>query len=135
MKTRPDPSTKQYFKCLSCPKFKVECGGKPTRNLSLKEWCEYICDVMDIFHIKSSYVVEKADVSEKTMEKIRALNYENDIMRGTARRIEQAVLGDVGIYACCMDYDIAKIEELQKKIEKLEKDNERYEKIIDRYMS
>ena len=36
MKTRTDPSTKPYYKCLSCPRFRKVCGGIPTREMDLK---------------------------------------------------------------------------------------------------
>ena len=35
------------------------CGGIPTRGLDLKEWSEYIRDVMDHFDLSAAYVAEK----------------------------------------------------------------------------
>ena len=145
MKTRPDPSTKPYYRCLSCPRFRKLCGGRPTREMDLQNWCEYICDVMDAFHLTSTYVVKEAEVSMKTMEKIRAINCEQDLMRGTARRIEQVVLGPVGEHTCCLDHNdgalterinivLAENELLRKQNEFLLKDYERMTKIIDKYL-
>ena len=138
MKTRPDPSTKPYYRCLSCPRFRKLCGGRPTRDMDLQNWCEYICDVMDYFHIKNADVVKGADVSEKTMERIRAINIEQDIMRSTARRIEQVVLGPVGDHTCYLDYSDGtsseRIARLLNEVEYWRKENERKAKIIDKYL-
>ena len=138
MKTRPDPSTKPYYRCLSCQRFRKLCGGRPTRDMDLQNWCEYICDVMDKFHIKNAEVVKGADVSEKTMERIRAINCEQDMMRGTTRRVEQFVLGPVGDHTCYLDYDDGTTAEINqrllKEIEFWRKENDRKNKIIDRYL-
>ena len=106
--------------------------------MDLKEWCEYICDVMDVFRLTIAYVAQKAEVSTKTVEKIRSINCEHDIMRGTTRRIEQVVLGPVGNHTCYLDYsdDTAAetISKLQAQVEYLLKENERKAKIIDKYL-
>ena len=138
MKLRPDPSTKPYYRCLTCPRFRKICGGRPTRDMNLQDWCEYICDVMDAFHLTNAHVAKEAEVSTKTVEKIRAINCEQDIMRGTTRRVEQVVLGPVGNHTCYLDYsdDAAadRINRLLAENEHLRKENERYSKIIDKYL-
>lgn len=138
MKTRRDPSTKPYYRCLSCPRFRKLCGGRPTRDMDLQNWCEYICDVMDVFRLTNAYVAKEADVSTKTMERIRSINCEQDIMRATARRIEQVVLGPVGDHACYLDYNddtaTERINRLLQEIEYWRKENERKAKIIDKYL-
>ena len=138
MKTRPDPSTKPYYRCLTCPRFRKICGGRPTRDMDLKEWCEYICDVMDAFHLTSAYVVKESEVSSKTMEKIRSINYEQDMMRGTTRRVEQVVLGPVGNHTCYLDYsDDTSAERIKRLLEEVaywRKENDRKAKIIDKYL-
>ena len=138
MKTRPDPSTKPYYRCLSCPRFRKLCGGRPTRDMDLQNWCEYICDVMDVFHLTSAYVANNAEVSTKTMERIRSISFEQDLMRGTARRIEQVVLGPVGEHTCYLDRNdnasADRINQLMQQVEFLRKENERKAKIIDKYL-
>ena len=138
MKIRPDPSTKPYYKCLTCPRFRKLCGGRPTRDMDLPNWCEYICDVMDIFHLTSAYVAKEAEVSMRTMERIRAINCDQDIMRGTARRIEQVVLGPVGEHPCYLDYSdntaAERINRLLAEIEFWRKENDRKARIIDKYL-
>lgn len=138
MKTRPDPSTKPYYRCLSCPRFRKLCGGRPTRDMDLQNWCEYICDVMDAFHLTNAYVANNAEVSIKTMERIRSINCEQDLMRGTTRRVEQIVLGPVGEHTCCQDRNdsatMERIDQLMQQVEFLRKENERKAKIIDKYL-
>ena len=138
MKTRPDPSTKPYYRCLLCPRFRKICGGRPTRDMDLQNWCEYICDVMDIAHLSCAYVAKEAEVSVKTMERIKALNIEQDIMRATARRIEQVVLGPVGEHTCYLDHNDSaaadRINQLMQEVEFWRKENDRKAKIIDKYL-
>lgn len=138
MKARQDPSTKPYYKCLSCPRFRKVCGGIPTREMDLKGWCEYIRDVMDLAHLTIAGVAKEADVSVKTMERISAINIEQDIMRANARRIELVVIGPVGKHICELDYDGSaaadRIESLLKEVEYWRKENDRKAKIIDKYL-
>ena len=138
MKTRKDPSTKPYYRCLTCPRFRSKCGGRPTRDMTLPEWCEYICDVIDIYHLTNAYVAKEADVSIKTIERIRAINCDQDIMRATARRIEQVVLGPVGEHTCYLDHNdcgsAEKIAQLEAQVAFLLKENDRKAKIIDKYL-
>jgi hypothetical protein len=140
MKQRTDPSTKPYYKCLSCHQFRKECGGLPTRGMPLQEWCEYMRDVKEIAlpRLTNAYIAEKAAVSLKTIEKIMAINCEQDIMRGTSRQVELAIIGPVTNYLCCMDFkDSAaaeRIERLLAEIDDLRKDLARKNKIIDKYL-
>ena len=136
MKTRQDPSTKPYFRCLSCERFRRVCGGIPTRAMDLKDWCEYMRDVKDIAHLTNAYIAQEADVSVKTIERIMAINYDQDIMRATARRIELVVVGAVGRHICELDGNAAKerIDRLLMENEYLRKENERKAKIIDKLL-
>lgn len=137
MKARPDPSTKPYYRCLSCPRFRNICGGMPTRGMTLKEWCEYIRDVMDVYHLTNALVASEVDVSIKTMERISAGSIE-DIRRETLRSVEIFVLGQVGIHICYLDHDnsalLEQIRKLTEENEALRKENERKAKIIDRFL-
>ena len=139
MKQIHDTYTKPYHRCLSCPKFRIMCGGMPTRGMDLKEWCEYIRDVMDYFHLSAAFVADKSDVSQRKIESIHAINIDQDIMRATARRIELVVIGQVGKHLCDLDYDgstaTETISRLQAENEYLRKENERKAKIIDRFLN
>ena len=138
MKTNQDLSTKPYYRCLSCPRFRNTCGGRPTRGLDLQEWCEYMRDVKEHFRLTNAYIAKEAEVSTKTIERIMALNYDQDIMRATARRIELAVIGPVGDHTCYLDYSddkaVERINRLLAEIEFWKKENDRKAKIIDRYL-
>lgn len=136
MKARQDPASKPYFRCLSCPKFRKDCGGMPTRGMDLKEWCEYMRDVKDIAHLTNAYIAQNADVSIKTIERIMALNDEKDILRAVARRIEMVVVGTVGKHICELDNSAAteRIDRLLAEIEYWKKENDRKAKIIDKYL-
>ena len=138
MKTREDPSTKPYFRCLSCNRFRNICGGIPTRGLDLHSWCEYMRDVKEIAHLTNAHIAQEADVSIKTIERIMAINCDQDIMRSTARRIELAVVGAVSKHICELDYDDAsatdRISRLLAEIEYWRKENDRKAKIIDKYL-
>ena len=138
MRKQHDVSTKPYYRCLSCPRFRVLCGGRPTRDMDFRSWCEYIRDTMDTFHLTIAYVAEKAEVSQKRIELIRAVRDDQDIMRATARRIEQVVLGPATNHICDMDYDAKsaaeKIVSLESEVAYWRKENDRKAKIIDKYL-
>ena len=138
MKERHDPSTKPYYRCLSCSRFKKSCGGIPTRGMDLHEWCEYMRDVKDLAHLTNAYIAKEADVSIKTIERIMAINCEQDIMRAIARRIELAVIGPVGDHTCDIDYVDGtaqeRINRLLMEIDFWRKENDRKAKIIDKYL-
>ena len=138
MKTRQDPSTKPYYRCLSCARFRKSCGGRPTRDMDLQNWCEYMRDVKELARLTNAYIAKEADVSIKTIERIMAINIEQDIMRATARRIELVVIGPGGDHTCYLDYsdDTAaeRIKRLLAENEYLRKENDRKAKIIDKYL-
>ena len=138
MKTRSDPSTKPYYRCLSCPRFRKVCGGIPTREMDLKSWCEYMRDVKEIAHLTNAYIAKEADVSSRTIERIMAINIDKDILRAAARRIELVVIGPVGKHICEIDYEASSSEErinrLLVEIEYWRKENDRKAKIIDKYL-
>lgn len=138
MKTRNDPSTKPYFKCFYCIRFRKSCGGIPTRGMDLEEWCEYIRDVKNLVHLTNAYIAMEADVSLTTIERITAINIDHDIMRSTARRIELVVIGEVGEHDCSVssegDTASERIRKLMEEVEYWKKENDRKNKIIDKYL-
>ena len=137
MKQTQVPSTKPYSKCLSCERFRNVCGGIPTRGMDLQEWCEYMRDVKELAHLTNAYIAKEAEVSLKTIERIMAINIEQDIMRATARRIELVVIGEVGEHICYINSDsktTAKMDELIAAVAHLRKECERYAKFIDKYL-
>ena len=139
MKESHDSSTKPYYRCLSCPRFRKSCVGRPTRDYDLKTWCEYMRDVKEVAKLTNAYIAKEADVSIKTIERIMSINIEQDIMRATARRIEQVVIGQVGNHVCYLDYNdgtaAERINRLLMEVEYWRKENERKAKIIDKYLA
>lgn len=139
MKPRQDPSTKPYYRCLSCPRFRKACGGRPTRDYDLQTWCEYMRDVKELARLTNAYIAKEADVSIKTIERIMAIKIEQDIMRATARRIELVVIGPVGDHTCYLDYSddtaVEKINRLAQEVEYWRKENDRKARIIDKYLA
>ena len=138
MKTRQDPSHKPYYRCLTCHRFRKNCGGVPTRGMDLHEWCEYMRDVKELAHLTNAFIANESEVSIKTIERVMAINCEQDIMRATARRIELAIIGPVGDHTCYLDYgdgtSAEQIKRLLAENEFLRKENDRKAKIIDKYL-
>lgn len=95
-------------------------------------------DVKELAHLTNAYISKEADVSIKTIERIMAINIEQDIMRATARRIELVVIGPVGDHTCYLDYNDStsaeRINRLLAEIEHWRKEDERKAKIIDKYL-
>lgn len=95
-------------------------------------------DVKEVAHLTNAYIAKEADVSVKTIERIMAINIEQDIMRATARRIELVVIGPVAKHFCDIDYDgsaaAERISALLAEVEYWKKENDRKAKIIDKYL-
>lgn len=106
--------------------------------MDLQNWCEYLRDVKDLAHLTNAKIAEDADVSIKTIERIMAINIDQDIRRATARRIELAIIGPVGDHACYLDHDPTTstelISRLRAEVEYWKKENDRKAKIIDKYL-
>lgn len=103
MKKMLDFADKPYYKCLVCPHFSEKRCGIPLSRLPLEDWCICVRVVKEAKHLTNAYVAEKADVSVKTIEKIVALNCDQDIRRDTARRIEDVVFGDPCNIVCYLE--------------------------------
>ena len=101
-------------------------------------------DIRDYFDLSNDYITEKAQSSDGTTERIMSAKSNQDIMRATARRYEQAVIGPVGEFTCFLDHDHTagdQISALQAEIAALledvaywRKENDRKAKIIDKYI-
>jgi hypothetical protein len=95
-------------------------------------------DVKEHFRLTNAHIAKEADVSLKTIERIMAVNTEQDIMRATARRIELVVVGEVGENVCDINHDgtttSERISKLLSEVEYWKKENDRKAKIIDKYL-
>ena len=144
MKTKSDITKKPYYRCFICNRFRNECGGMPTRDMTFTEWCEYMRDIRDYFGLTNDFITEKAESSSGTSERIMACNSKQDIMRATARRYEQAVIGPVGKFTCYLDFDhitadkvdnlLAEIASLKEEVFYWRKENDRKAKMIDKLL-
>ena len=137
MKSNHDMTLKPYYRCFLCPRFRNTCGGRPTRDMDLKEWSQYMRDIRDYFGLSNEYITEKAASSEATTDRVMSGNPKQDIMRSTARRYEQAEIGPVGEFTCYCDHTNENkelIEKLLAEIEALKEENARKAKIIDKLL-
>ena len=95
-------------------------------------------DVKEIARLTNAYIAQEAQVSTKTIERIMAINIDQDIMRATARRIELVIVGDVGRHLCELDYNdgttTERIGKLLEEVEYWKKENERKSRIIDKLL-
>ena len=144
MKQRTDITNKPYYRCFICPRFRKECGGRPTRGMDRREWGEYMRDIRDYFGLSNEYITQKAESSSGTTERIMDADSTQDVMRSTARRYELAEIGPVGEFTCYLDHDNttsdqitalhAEIAALKEEVAYWRKENDRKAKIIDKYL-
>jgi len=133
MSKHKDYSGKPYNRCLSCPHRKVRCDGPRTSGLELVRWWEYMRDLKAINGLTNAYIAEKAGLSIKTVEKVLGPTPpDQDIMRDTARRIENAIIGATSQYPCYLAFeeenlpDAQKLNDAQLELKRLLQDNQEY---------
>lgn len=106
MRKKMDFTNKPYNRCLSCPhRAEKRCDGPRTSAMELLRWCEFMRDMKDANDLTNAYIAEKSGVSVKTIERLMALNVDQDIMRETARRIEDAIIGSSNQYPCYLAFE------------------------------
>ena len=95
-----------YRACLDCShRAATRCQGPRTSNMTLQEWCKFITAIKEKAGYTNQEVADGADVSLSTVESIMSLNRDKDIMRDTARRIENFVLGVGTGYPCYLAFE------------------------------
>lgn len=106
MKTKTDFSTKPYNRCLFCHhRIEKRCDGARSSAMELQRWCEYMRDMKEANGLTNAYIAEASGVSLKTIDRIMALKCDQDIMRETARRIENTIIGSSNQYPCILAYE------------------------------
>lgn len=106
MKRTTDYSSKPYNRCLQCHlRIEKKCDGARTSAMKLDRWCEFMRDMKTVNGLTNVEIAEKSGVSLKTIEKLMAQNCTQDIMRETARLIEEAVLGSGNQYPCYLAFE------------------------------
>ena len=129
--------------------------------MSLHEWCEYMRNMKEANGLTNADVSERTGISIKTIEKLLALTYEQDIMRETARRIEEAIVGSANLFPCYLAFEenlpddspklkatlklledskakesnlLEEIDRLHKELDYFKLENDRKARIIDRLL-
>lgn len=137
MKKRSDFGEKPYNRCLSCPHRMVSCDGPRTSGLPLERWCEYMRDMKDANGLTNAEIAEASGISIKTIERLMALNADQDIMRETARRLENVIIGSTSKYPCYLAYQEEnhpgeqKVNEATRELERALADNQDYRTSLD----
>lgn len=137
MKNSTDFASKPYNRCLSCHHRKVRCDGPRTSSMELYNWCELMRDMKNVNGLTNAYIAEVSGVSVKTIERLMALNCDQDIMRETARRIENAIIGCSDQYPCYLAFeeeylpDEQKLNEAVRDLERALADNQDYRVALD----
>lgn len=114
MKTKTNGSIKPYNRCLSCHHRTIRCDGPRTSAMELSRWCEFMRDMKELNGMTNIEVAEKSGVSIKRIEQLMAQNCDQDIMRETARRIEDAIIGSSNQYPCYLAFEETAPEDRQK---------------------
>ena len=136
MKKKYDYANKPYNRCLSCPHRKVRCDGPRTSGLTLERWCEYMRDMKEVNGLTNAEIAEKSGVSVKTIERLMAQNVEQDIMRETARLIENVIIGSTSQYPCYLAFEEEhrpdeKMSDAMRELERALDDNKEYRQALD----
>lgn len=137
MKKKTDFANKPYNRCLSCPHRQVRCDGPRTSAMELPHWTEFMRDMKELNGMTNAEVAEKAEVSVNTVNRIMTLNCDQDLMRETARRIENAIVGSSNQYPCYLAFEEDnpdKSQELTQAVCELDRalsDNKDYREALD----
>ena len=121
---------KTYNRCLLCDHRGASCNGPRTSDMPLERWREFMRDMKEAEGLTYADIAARSGYPAKTIEKKLAPGGDGqDIMRETARAIEQAILGSTQ-HPCYMAFlDSApnagkNIVDLEAEIARLHKDIE-----------
>ena len=108
-----------------------------TSAMTLERWCEFMRDMKEVNGLTNAYIAEKAEVSIKTVERIMSGDISQDIMRDTARRIEDAIIGSSNQYPCYLAFeeslpDETKLNDAMRELERALDDNRDYREALDK---
>lgn len=138
MKKKNDFTDKPYNRCLACHHREAKrCDGPRTSAMVLARWCEFMRDMKEANRLTNAYIAEKSGVSIKTIERLMALNSDQDIMRETARRIEDAIIGSSNQYPCYLAFEetapdnAQQLTEATRELERALADNKDYRVALD----
>lgn len=101
---KKDYSNKPYNRCLNCPHREVACDGPRTSAMSLIRWKEFMRDMKEINGLTYAEIAEKSGLSERTVQNKLSDKNDEDVMRETARLIENAIIGSSNQYPCYLAF-------------------------------
>ena len=138
MKNKTDFVEKSYNRCIHCHhRTENHCNGARTSAMKLPRWCEFMRDMKEANGLTNADIAEKSGVSIKTIDRLMALHADQDIMRETARLIEDAILGNTNNYPCYLAYEATRPDNTQQlaeatiNLERALADNKDYRKALD----
>lgn len=95
-----------FYACLTCShRAAKRCNGPRTSSMPQLEWCKFLRAMKEANGLTNKEIEQRSKVSLKTIEKVMALNIDQDIMRDTARRLEDAILGTSTGYPCYLAFE------------------------------
>ena len=136
MENKTDYTNKPYDRCLTCPHRKIRCDGPRTAGLHLLRWKEYMRDMKAANGITNAFIEENTDLTIKTIERALSPTNTQDIMRDTARQIENVIIGSTSKYPCYLAFEeengsnSKKFNEAMQDLERALSDNEEYRQAL-----
>ena len=138
MATATNFAEKPYNQCLTCDhRAEKRCDGPRTSAMPLQRWCEFMRSMKEANGLSNAEVAERSGVSIKTIERIMAQNCDHDIMRETARLIEDAIIGSSNQYPCYLAFEenvpeiSQKLNDAMRELERALADNTDFRKLLD----
>jgi len=95
-------------------------------------------DLKELNHMTNQEIAEASGVSVKTIERLMAQNSSQDIMRDTAMRIENAIIGSSSKYPCYLAFeeengpDEQRLNDAMRDLERALDDNKDYREALDK---
>lgn len=138
MRKQTNYAEKPYNRCLQCHhRADRRCDGPRTSAMKLDRWCEFMRDMKEANGLTNAVIAERSGVSLKTIEKLMAQNSSQDIMRETARMIEDAIIGSSNQYPCYLAFEESqpteheKLNDAMRELERALADNKDYREVLD----
>lgn len=106
MRKQKNYAEKPYNRCIPCRhREERRCDGPRTSAMKLERWCEFMRDMKEVNGLTNQEIADRSGVSLKTIERLMAQNCTQDIMRETARLIEDAIIGSSNQYPCYLAFE------------------------------
>lgn len=96
MPNKKNYKEKTYNRCLACEHRGVSCNGPRTSDMTLERWREFMRDMKEVEGLTYAEISDRTNprIPARTIEKKMSPGGDGqDMMRETARAIEDAILG------------------------------------------